>query len=75
MTHAEQIVDFFIQMGYRVTLGQLLTKPFGYRFIQRKHDLKKAGIIIELIHQDHEHPSNNLYELRHVDKSGQIALL
>lgn len=74
MTNAEQIVDFFKLMGGKATLGQLLEKPFGYRFIQRKHDLMKKGIIIDLVKQDHSQPSNNLYQLRHFEANGQGRL-
>lgn len=75
MTHSEQIVDFFVMKGYRVTLGEILQHSWGYRFIQRAHDLRKKGIIIRLVKQDHAVPSNNLYEMTHFDKSGQGSLL
>lgn len=64
MTQKEILLNLFKQNGNKVTLGLLLQHNVGYRAVQRFYDLRKDGYDIKLVKQDHEHPSNNVYELK-----------
>lgn len=64
MTQQETLLWLFKQNGNRVTLGFLLQHNVGYRAVQRFYDMRKKGFDIQLVKQDHEHPSNNVYELK-----------
>lgn len=73
MTQKEQILHLFHQNGYRLTLGQLLQHPFGYKCTSRFSELRKEGYQINFT--PGKTPADNLYELVFFDKNNQGRLL
>jgi hypothetical protein len=63
MTQKQKLLFLFKQNNNRLTLGMLLQYNVGYKAVTRFSDLRKDGYKIDLVHQDHEHPTNNVYEL------------
>lgn len=65
MTQKEQLLELFSQNGNKLSLGQMLSHPsgIGYKATSRFSELRKMGYRITLVFQDHDNPSNNLYEL------------
>jgi len=55
----------FQMYGYRLTLGQALKHPWGYKFASRCADLRKKGYQIDCIKA--EKPSDNLYVMQMPD--------
>lgn len=73
MTQKEIILEAFQRYGYKLTLGQVLQHPWGYKFASRCADLRKDGHRIDCIIG--KTPSENTYVLTHFDKTGQGQLL
>lgn len=74
MNRKEELLDLFERYGYKLTLGQLLQHPAGYKATSRFSDLRKMGYQINFT--PGKTPSENLYTLVHFDaKSGQGSLL
>ena len=63
MSQEQTIVDVFRQHNNRMTLGQILTYPFGYEFRARATEMRRRGYQINLISRDTKHPSLNTYQL------------
>lgn len=73
MTQKEIILEAFQRYGYKLTLGQVLQHPWGYKFASRCADLRKEGYQITC--HKAEKASDNLYVLQHWDNEGQGSLL
>jgi hypothetical protein len=71
MTRHAQILDLFRTNGHKLTLGYLLTFPFGYKAVSRFSELRDMGYSITC-QQDKKNPSNNLYILGEPDNNGQM---
>ena len=61
MTQHELILDAFKRNGGRMTLGYILSHPWGYEFRARATELRRNGHKIILTRG--KRPSDNLYEL------------
>jgi hypothetical protein len=74
VTNTDRILMAFQQFGYRITLGQALAHPWGYKFCSRLSDLRKKGYRIDCIKA--EKASDNLYVMEiPPDASGQTRFL
>ncbi len=73
MSQKQTILFAFQQFGYKLTLGQVLQYPWGYKFASRCADLRKEGYQIDCIRG--KKASDNVYMLKHWDRSGQGTLL
>lgn len=73
MSNVDKILWAFQQFGGKISLGQALKHEWGYKFCSRLSDLRKRGYQIDCIKG--EKPSDNLYVMRHFDKTGQGMLL
>ena len=49
MTNTDKILEAFQMYGYRITLGQALQHPWGYKLTSRISDLRKRGYQIDCI--------------------------
>ncbi len=72
MTQKEIILEAFQRFGYKLTLGQVLQYPWGYKFASRCADLRKEGYKIDCIRGDK--PSDNTYVLQYTDPTGQSEM-
>ena len=76
MTQKEKLLMLFRANNYQMTLGQLLQYGVGYKAVARFSEMRKKGINIELVSQDRQHPSNNLYVLKSMpNREGQQEML
>jgi len=73
MSHKETIVEAFQRYGYKLTLGQVLKYPWGYKFASRCADLRKEGYKIDCIKGNT--PSENTYIMQLYEENGQARLL
>ncbi len=75
MNQKQQILDLFNIYGGRITLGQLLSHPsgVGYKCTSRFSELRAQGYDIRF-HKGPT-PSENVYELKFYDETGQGNLL
>lgn len=62
MTNTDRILWAFQQYGYRITLGEALKHPWGYKLTSRISDLRKRGFVIKCIKG--ETPSLNTYVMQ-----------
>lgn len=69
-TQCVRLVELFGQHGNRMTLGQLLQYPVGYKCTSRFSDLRKEGFVITC--ERGKIPSENLYTLYPPLKDGQL---
>ncbi len=67
MTQREAILDLFQKNGNRLTLGEILSHPYGYEFRARATELRREGYRIECVINRAE-PSKNLYVLTPPEK-------
>lgn len=61
MTHKESILDAFRKNNGKMTLGYILSHPWGYEFRARATELRREGFTI--ICEKAKHPSENTYRL------------
>jgi hypothetical protein len=73
MTQKEIILKAFKDNGNHLTLGYVLTFPWGYKFASRCADLRKDGYVI--VCEEKPRPSDNVYRLIEVDKTGQLIAI
>lgn len=73
MTNLDRIILAFHQFGGKITLGEALKHPWGYKLTSRISDLKKQGHPIQFIRG--KTPSENMWVLTHFDKKGQGQLI
>lgn len=72
MNQVDRILLAFYQFGGKITLGEALKHPWGYKMASRISDLRKQGHKIDCILG--KTPSENTYVLVHFDKRGQGSL-
>lgn len=73
MTQKETILKAFHDNGRELTLGYVLTFPWGYKFASRCADLRKDGHMI--VCETKPKPSDNIYRLlAEPEESGQIRM-
>lgn len=72
MTHAQSIIEAFRNNGNRMTLGYILSHPWGYEFRARATELRKSGFRIDLIRRG-KIPSENLYEMQEPKESFSVV--
>ena len=72
MSQKERLVELFKRYGGKMTLGQLLQYPEGYKCTSRFSDLRELGFKIDC--SKGERPSDNLYTMTEPEPSGQMRL-
>ena len=71
-TQKERLLELFQLYGNRLTLGQLLKYPEGYKCTSRFSELRKQGYQINF-HKG-KTPSENVYELVYFNKNNQAEM-
>jgi hypothetical protein len=61
MSHKQSILEAFHQNGGSMTLGYILTHPWGYEFRARATELRRQGFVITC--EKGKRPSDNVYRL------------
>ena len=69
MTRHEEILDAFKRNGNRMTLGEMLQFPWGYKAASRMSELRRKGY--HFVCEKGETASQNLYRLIEFDQTGQ----
>lgn len=73
MTRKQEIIAAFQFYGYRITLGEALQHPWGYKFASRCSDLRREGCNIRCIRG--KRPSDNIYVMRPPqENNGQLRM-
>lgn len=66
MTQKQVVLSAFQQFGYKITLGEALKHPWGYKFASRCADLRNEGYKIDCYRG--KVASDNLYIMQIPDE-------